>query len=948
MDLYAGNSTLYRFIKRYRQPVFLDRNLSYLFDTRLSGGLPTSGTASDSGLGPPSHAAPSRKRKRKRRRVTIEDVCQRLLANSVAGFPTAALAKPKRSLFVVQPILKIEATGIVKLARRLPQIGRTKVQLRTTPCSCEIMVHRMQVSSSGKRRAKELVFQSSEICTFIPAPLSHWSSNSAQSSSASPPPREKSPLLTLVMNEPFYMKASTLTDTLTASEEYVFLVTLSLRSTSSHCERSWPFTMETTSTSSSQAVNGINGLRQGTASPSSSKLSSPSPSPRDARQSPRNRTSASWSEERTRQQSPSRRSNVAASAVASIRRRLGMSVRGSPAQTPSRSHDGDADDEHEAGVETSDCMHDTKIELRAEWEFTLLSCPEPGYVVQLQFYKNSRPQDVKSGSEIGVEIDMGWSVPSTKDRLKQKEKSMSDGEPAEKINGENASEIESSTGEVRELSTARLSTPNSDRELRGDGIIEARYHFATAVNKFKTYILSGFGCPWCYDKDFYTCERLHFHFMTCHELFSFRMDQRQPQMIDVYITLTGEFLYERASTKVPDMRILQWMRPKSKFRLLDYLRGDLSWLQEGAAALAMQMPMNPATSAVLESRTRSNSRQSSIRNLTPGIEESLRWTMISVTQGFDVDTIPELPPKARRVFPVPEIGVELYTTKSKRLLRPGEEMSESEDDNDDTWLAHKHEETIDDFEDVTASEKKFIKAWDRHIFEERPSSYKHVRDSLARFCRKNREMLSDRLFLIEFWKHCLNLIDCGIIEPACFYSCMQWLKHAAAENEFIKTIRYSNYESAQQMEDEEEISGNTEEAIYRYERDDMEESDDENEKGDENQTDEHEESDKEDDPENEVEVGEDDFNVEDIEVEDGDEEDEGEGEGDEEEEEDEKEEDEEEDEEDYEEEEEDDEEEAEEEEVEAEEEEEEEEEEDDDDDDDDDDADDDDDDDDDG
>ncbi|KAK9374071.1 uncharacterized protein V1513DRAFT_485556 [Lipomyces chichibuensis] len=868
MDLYAGNSTLYRFIKRYRQPVFLDRNLSYLFHTRLSSGQPTSGTASDSGgQGLSSHASPSRKRKRSRRRVTIEDVCGRLLANSVAEFATAAIAEPKLSSFVVQPILKIEATGIVKLARSLrSHIGRTKVQLRNTSCSCEIMVYRMQVSPSGKRRAKKLVFQSSEICTLIPAQSSPWLSNSAQSPSASPPPREKSTILTLVMNEPFYIKASTLTDTLTASEEYVYTVTLSLRSTSSHCEKSWPFTMEAMSTSW-QTVDGLNELRQHTASPRNSNLSSPSRSP--ARQSPLNRKSASWSEETARQQSPSRRSNVAASAVASIRRRLGMSVRGSPVQPPSRSDDGDADDEHDADVETSDGMHDPKIELRAEWEFTLLSCPEPGYVVQLQFYKNGRSEEVKSGSEICVEIDMGWSVPSTKDYVKRKEKFRPDGKPAEKINGE--SEMESSTGEVRERSTARLSTPNSDRELRGDGIVEVRYHFATAVNTFKTYILSGFGCPWCYDKDFHTCEPLHFHFTTCHELFSFRMDQRQPQMIDVYITLTGEFLYERASTKVPDMRIVQWMRPKSKFRLLDYLRGDLSWLQEGAAALAMQMPMNPATSAVLESRTRSHARQSSIRNVTPGLEESLRLTMVSVTQGFDVDTVPELPPKARRIFPVPEIGVELYTTKSKRLLRPGEEMSESEDENDDSWLAHKHEETIDDFEDVTASEKKFMKAWDRHIFEERPSSYKHVRDSLARFCRKNREMLSDRLFLIEFWKHCLNLIDCGIIEPACFYSCMQWLKHVAAENEFFKTIRYSEYESAEEMEDVEERSGHTEEDAYRYERDEMEETGDENENGyehemgDESEMEEHEESDEEEDPDSEVEGEEDDVNMEEME-----------------------------------------------------------------------------------
>ncbi|KAK9264650.1 hypothetical protein V1519DRAFT_98236 [Lipomyces tetrasporus] len=662
----------------------------------------------------------------------------------------------------------------------------------------------MPVSLSGKRRAQELLFQSSETCTLIPmpassssSPLSSSSSNSTQS--LSPPPREKPPIVTLIMNEPFYIKASTLTDTLTAAEELVYTVTLRLRSTSSHCEHSWPFMMESTPTSS-PIKNGIIRRRQDNENPRSSKPSSPSPSPQGTRQSPRNRKPVTWAQKTNGKQSPPRRSNVAASAVASIRRRLGMSLRVSPSHTPSRS-DGDADDEHDDDAETSDSAHDTLIELRAEWEFTLLSCPESGHVVQLQLYKNRKAQEVKSGSEIGVEIDMGWSVPSAKGNLKPKEEGKLDCELAVKVNGHVPSHGEGR--EVRDLSTGRLSTPTSDRELRGEGIVETRYHFATGVNKFRTYTLSGFGCPWCCDKDYHTCERLQFHFMTCHELFSFRLDQRQPLMMDVYITLTGEFLYERASTKVPDMRILQWLRPKSRFRLLDYLQGNSSWLQEGAAALAMQMPMNPFASAVLESRTRSHARQSSISSSTPGIDESVRFSMVSATQGYDVDTVPELPPKARRVFPVPDAGVELYTTKSKRLLKPGEEMSESEDDNDDSWLVHKHEETIDDFEDVTSSEKRFIKAWDRHIFEERPSSYRNVSDSLARFCRKNRGLLSDRSFLIELWKHCLNLVDCGIIEPACFYSCMQWLK---AEQVLIGTTAESPDESGEEMDDAEETS----------------------------------------------------------------------------------------------------------------------------------------------
>lgn len=133
MDIYAGNSTLYRYIHRYRQPVFLDRNLRYLFDTRSNSNsanphLAThhnSSAASDSGTGVNHHHVVNsvrpraRKRRAKRRRVAIDDVSERLLATSIAQSATASVSDRERSSFVVQPILKIEVVGIVKLARSL-------------------------------------------------------------------------------------------------------------------------------------------------------------------------------------------------------------------------------------------------------------------------------------------------------------------------------------------------------------------------------------------------------------------------------------------------------------------------------------------------------------------------------------------------------------------------------------------------------------------------------------------------------------------------------------------------------------------------------------------------------------------------------------------------------------------------------------------------------------
>ncbi|KAK9447179.1 uncharacterized protein V1518DRAFT_421546 [Limtongia smithiae] len=791
MDLYAGNSTLYRFLKRYRQPVFMDRNLHYLFDARATGAPmgQSNGTAQNySDSGQQSNAlsvSMSRRRsaKTKRRRVAIDDVCERLMTAQVMRSATAALMNPARSAFVVQPVLKIEAVGLVKLARsQRRHVRGLPVNLRATHCRCEIRMLKMLLSETSKRKGEELVFQSSETCTIIPGREVISAPNVNRAAETN---REHSLVASVIMDEPFYIKASTLADagvaTLLSSKanDYMYKVTLTLKSMSTHSERSWPFAMDTTpvSTPNRQVRSTSNSPRDKT----HSRNTSASPSPKGTRHSPRNKKPTAAAAAAS--PSPGRRGRMStvSSAVASIRRRL------LPSASPlagTRS-DCDADDEQDEDEDTDGPVESSTVEISAEFSFSLLECPPSGFVSPLEFVKNGKLQEVKSGTAIGIEMDMGWSVPTGQNIQNSTSKAESADEIkstkiTEELNTANGTVAILKKDDSREQSTTRTATPVPERDT-----LEARYHFA--VNgKFKTYVLSGFGCPWCNDKDFYALERLHFHFLTCHDLFTFRVEMRRPLLMDVYITLAGEFLYERASPKVPDIRVIQWMRPSYlKFKLANYLRGDMTWLQEGVSLLVMQMPMDNRSRS-LHGRGNASvaaSLAGSVTSTTVDENMSNMGLVSSVSSMHNVRTVPELPPRTKRLFPVPEAEVDLYTTKAKRKLKTGEVMPESEDDNDDSWLIHKHDETIDDFEDVTANEKTFMKAWDRHIFEERPSAYKHVSESLLRFCRANGELLSSEPLKKEFWKHCLNFVDYGIIEPACMFACATYLKNLEVERE---------------------------------------------------------------------------------------------------------------------------------------------------------------------
>lgn len=288
-----------------------------------------------------------------------------------------------------------------------------------------------------------------------------------------------------------------------------------------------------------------------------------------------------------------------------------------------------------------------------------------------------------------------------------------------------------------------------DKELQG-------YHGASNPRDRNSYPVPGYTCPLCIYRKFHNLSFLHLHLITFHDLLHFQVKSREQtqgldNIIEIYVDLSKEQLTARASDHVPDHRIFRWQKPTTRFDLSAMLKGDWTWLNEKKSAASIgnyrREPLQPNS----------------------GIKAPVRKINL-----YDVQPLPKM---KRRKYIVPEArngvkGLVFVRNKSKRFVHPGEELSESDDDVDEEWLRMKHGETVEDFSDVVANERRFMVLWDRYLYEERPKGNIQIPPALVRFARDQGEVLRSSNLLVEFWKHCLNLVQYRVIDAECLKTCM--------------------------------------------------------------------------------------------------------------------------------------------------------------------------------
>ena len=101
---------------------------------------------------------------------------------------------------------------------------------------------------------------------------------------------------------------------------------------------------------------------------------------------------------------------------------------------------------------------------------------------------------------------------------------------------------------------------------------------------------------------------------------------------------------------------------------------------------------------------------------------------------------------------VPSIKQVLFDPLSRVALTPGTEVRRTVAD--DGWLAQKHRELVQDYSDVSATEKEYIREWESFLLGRRMSSEAYLPRAAVAFVKEKASWLvADETRMHEFGKH---------------------------------------------------------------------------------------------------------------------------------------------------------------------------------------------------
>jgi len=257
------------------------------------------------------------------------------------------------------------------------------------------------------------------------------------------------------------------------------------------------------------------------------------------------------------------------------------------------------------------------------------------------------------------------------------------------------------SGEAYQLMPPRLPTPVSEggRDFSPVDSTVTRYIFHAPVDdeRFHGYIgqptikhqhpftVPRYTCPFCDGRELTNLTSLHFHLITSHDLFQFKVrsrkansglrgSERHENYVEVFVDLAKDAVVGRASDHVPDHRTFRWVKPPETLDVDRILHGDWSWLND-RRGMSLHHRKDMATGGALVPFSRKR---------------------------INLSDVGDLPVNKRRKYrvPVPINGLQglvFIRSRSKRFVHPGEDLSESDDDVDEGWLQMEHKEVSRDF-----------------------------------------------------------------------------------------------------------------------------------------------------------------------------------------------------------------------------------------------------------
>ncbi|PQE09844.1 zinc finger domain-containing PHD-finger protein [Rutstroemia sp. NJR-2017a BBW] len=249
----------------------------------------------------------------------------------------------------------------------------------------------------------------------------------------------------------------------------------------------------------------------------------------------------------------------------------------------------------------------------------------------------------------------------------------------------------------------------------------------------KQHWVAGMTCPICCS-DLKSVEKLQFHLTTNHTQLKFHLRPSNPPRISFFVEVNRP--PKGASTRMmhDQSRILQFGKATCLLNMEKYINGDQRWLKTRQGPQHEEWPEHH--------KYRYNEP-----SLSPSLESSRQSSPDEVDYFRLAEHVPQLsnlPVRQRKKFYVPETKTPLYDLITKRVLRAGEELPDSDDEKDEHWLFQKQRDLVNDFTDVTDDEKDYIIRWNDYILPLRLTADTYLPAALVRFVESNRIWFAER------------------------------------------------------------------------------------------------------------------------------------------------------------------------------------------------------------
>jgi hypothetical protein len=145
-----------------------------------------------------------------------------------------------------------------------------------------------------------------------------------------------------------------------------------------------------------------------------------------------------------------------------------------------------------------------------------------------------------------------------------------------------------------------------------------------------------------------------------------------------------------------------------------------------------------------------------------------------------LNQVQDKPTREKKRYPVPEApaGITFFRACSRRPLTAGEYISESDDEVDDSWIKLRKSAEFDKEEQIPTSAKKFLKAFDSHMWSEQLQSDIHVGDAMVRFAREYRHWIWQEGLFVALTDKIHELLQDNIVSKEIHDGCLEIVENA--------------------------------------------------------------------------------------------------------------------------------------------------------------------------